>query len=214
MRTTVLLIRHGETVSNAERRLQGHIDSPLNDQGRRQAEALGRALAAGPLAAVVASDLQRAHHTALAVAAPHGLAVATDAGLRERCYGIFEGLLHTEIAERYPVDYAHWQARHIDALMPPGERAGESFGQFYRRAVDAIVAHAAAHPGQTIAIVAHGGVLECAYREALGMGAGGARDFAIKNASINRFIVDGGKLTLTSWGEVDHLASATMDELN
>lgn len=200
-------------MSNAERRLQGHVDSALNDEGRRQAAALGRALAGAPLAAVVSSDLQRAHDTALAVAAPHGLAVVTDVQLRERCYGIFEGLLHTEIAARYPLDYANWQARDVDALMPPGERPGESFGQFYRRSIAAISTWAALYPGQTIAIVAHGGVLECAYREARRLALDGARDFAIKNASINRFAIDDGVFTLLDWGAVGHLALPALDEL-
>ncbi|HEV7813466.1 MAG TPA: histidine phosphatase family protein [Janthinobacterium sp.] len=213
MSTTILLIRHGETVSNAERRLQGHIDSALNEQGRRQAAALGLALAGAPLAAVIASDLQRARDTALAVAAPHGLTVQADEQLRERCYGVFEGMLHADIAVRYPDDYADWQARHADALMPPGERVAESFRQFYQRSLAAILRWAAEYPGRTIAVVAHGGVLECAYRAALALQLAGARDFEVKNASLNRFSAVDGELTLLDWGNVAHLAAPAVDEL-
>ncbi|MBV7537934.1 histidine phosphatase family protein [Duganella sp. sic0402] len=212
--TTILLIRHGETAWNAVRRLQGHIDIPLNPQGERQALALGRALAEESLDAVISSDLQRAMQTAQAVAAHHaGITLQTSAQLRERAYGVFEGMLYQDIQDEYPADFQLWQARDIDAMMPHGERLAESFRQFYDRVIAALKAVAASHPGQAVAVVAHGGVLECAYREARGMQLDSPRDFQVKNASINRFVVESGKLALTSWGEVEHLASAAMDDV-
>jgi probable phosphoglycerate mutase len=211
--THIVLIRHGETAWNAERRLQGHIDIALNPAGLRQAEALAGALAAQHFDAVIASDLQRALETADAVARPRGLPVRQDPALRERCYGGFEGLLYADIEQHFPVEFAAWQARDIDAVMPPGARSAESFRQFYTRTVDAILGWARSHPGQTIALVAHGGVLECAYRAALGLPLETARTFAVLNASINRFTVDNGALRLVSWGEVAHLAPRALDEL-
>ncbi|USX26208.1 histidine phosphatase family protein [Oxalobacteraceae bacterium OTU3CINTB1] len=212
--TNILLIRHGETAWNAVRRLQGHIDIPLNAEGERQAGALAQALAAESVDVIVSSDLQRARQTAQAVADQyHGAQVQTDAKLRERCYGVFEGMLYTEVAQKYPADFALWQARDIDAVMPPGERVAESFRQFYARAISAIREWAERHPGKTVAIVAHGGVLECAYREAVGMQLDSPRDFQVKNASINRFTFSEGKLALTSWGEVEHLSLAAMDDV-
>lgn len=212
--TTILLIRHGETAWNAVRRLQGHIDIPLNAEGERQAGALARALAAEPVDVIVSSDLMRARQTAEAVAAQRGGAtVQIDANLRERCYGVFEGMLYTEVERQYPVDFALWQARDIDAVMPPGERVAESFRQFYARATSAIAEWAERHPGKIIAMVAHGGVLECAYREAVGMQLDSPRDFQVKNASINRFTFSDGKLALTAWGEVEHLSLAAMDDV-
>lgn len=213
MSTTILLIRHGETPWNAERRLQGHIDIPLNELGLQQAAALGQALAGEPLAAVLSSDLQRAHQTAQAVAELHALPVQTDALLRERCYGAFEGLLYADIAAQYPHDYAQWQSRQIDAVMPSGERQAESFRQFYARANAAIVRWAGQYDGRAIAIVAHGGVLECAYREAVGMRLDSPRDFSVINASVNRFSYADGKLHLLHWGNIEHLAAPAMDEL-
>jgi probable phosphoglycerate mutase len=212
--TTILLIRHGETAWNAMRRLQGHIDIPLNEEGERQAGALAQALAAEQVDAIVSSDLQRAMQTAQAVAGHvDGARLQTDAQLRERCYGVFEGMLYADIEQQYPADYALWQARDIDAVMPSGERVAESFRQFYQRSVAGIARWAGRHPGQTIAIVAHGGVLECAYREAVGMSLDSPRDFQVKNASINRFTYADGKLALDSWGEVDHLSLAAMDDI-
>lgn len=210
--TKIVLIRHGETAWNAVRRLQGHIDIPLNAEGERQARALAQALAGEGLDLIVSSDLQRARQTAQAVAVHYDHAtVHTDPALRERCYGVFEGMLYTEIAAQYPQEFALWQARDIDAVMPSGERVAESFRQFYARSIGAIGRWARDYPGKTLAIVAHGGVLECAYREAVGMQLDSPRDFQVKNASINRFHVNDGKLVLDSWGEVAHLSVALDD---
>lgn len=211
--TKILLIRHGETAWNAVRRLQGHTDIPLSPTGERQAQALARALEKEPLDAIISSDLGRALQTARAVAALHPqVALHADPGLRERGYGAFEGLLYTEIAERYPIEFAEWQARDVDAVMPAGERVAESFRQFYQRCQEGIARWAAQYPDQSILIVAHGGVLECAYRAACGLSIDGPRDFQVKNASINRFAFRNGVLSLEQWGEVAHLSGA-MDDI-
>lgn len=211
--TTILLIRHGETAWNAERRLQGHLDIALNVEGERQAALLGAALAAEPIDHIVSSDLQRARQTAEAIARARGAQVGIDPALRERCYGGFEGLLYSEIAARFPREFAAWQARDVDGELPPGTNQGESFRQFYDRVTGAIAAQAKAHPGKTIALVAHGGVLECAYRAALGLSLETPRDFKVLNASVNRFVAEEGALTMLSWGEVGHLQPAVLDDL-
>lgn len=211
--TTILLIRHGETAWNAERRLQGHLDIALNAEGERQAGALAEALSGEAVDRIVASDLMRARQTAEAIGRRRGQAVVIDPALRERCYGGFEGLLYSEIAARYPAEFAAWQARDVDAVLPPGTNRGESFREFYARSIGAILAHAAAHPGRTLAVVAHGGVLECAYRAALGLPLETPRDFKVLNASINRFVVEEGRLRLLSWGEVEHLRPVVLDDL-
>jgi len=217
--TTILLIRHGETAWNAARRLQGHLDIPLNDEGERQARLLATALASEPLDLIVSSDLMRARQTAQAIATLRAMPLREDPGLRERGYGGFEGLLYSEIEQRYPRQFAAWQARDIDGMLPDaptpdGVRHGETFRQFFGRATGAILALGAAHPGQTLALVAHGGVLECAYRLALGLPLETPRDFKVYNASINRFQLGAdGKLSLQSWGEIGHLRPAVLDEL-
>ncbi|MCA1246814.1 histidine phosphatase family protein [Massilia sp. MS-15] len=210
---TILLIRHGETAWNADKRLQGHLDIALNAEGERQAALLGAALASEPIDHIVSSDLLRARQTAEAIARRRGLAIGIDRALRERCYGGFEGLLYSEIASRFPLEFAAWQARDVDAALPLGANRGESFRQFFGRTMRAIMAHAAAHPGQTIALVAHGGVLECAYRAALGLPLETPRDFKVLNASVNRFVAEQGRLRLLSWGEVAHLQPAVLDDI-
>jgi probable phosphoglycerate mutase len=209
--TRIVLIRHGETAWNAERRLQGHLDIPLNAEGQRQAQAMAAALAREDFDLVISSDLARASATAAALASRRGLQCELDAGLRERAYGAFEGLLYADIERRYPEEFAAWQRREVNSVMPHGERFAESFQQFYERCVGAILRIAGR--GTHIAIVAHGGVLECAYRAALGIALETPRTFAVKNASINRFNAENGKLVLTSWGDVAHLEQDVLDEL-
>lgn len=210
----ILLIRHGETDWNAERRLQGHLDIGLNTAGRRQARALARALRAEKLDTIIASDLQRALHTAQAIAAEQDATVQIEPGLRERCYGAFEGLRHADIQQRYPHDYAAWQAREFDARFPQGERAAETLREFTERAVGAVTRLAAAGKARRVAIVTHGGVLECVYRAVNGVAAGAPRDFEIRNAGINRMLWDGTGLRMQQWSDTAHLSAAALDEVD
>jgi probable phosphoglycerate mutase len=212
--TEILLIRHGETDWNAEKRLQGHLDIGLNAAGQKQARALGRALLNEPLGAVYASDLQRAMHTAQAIAAPRGMTVQIDVGLRERCYGAFEGLRHADISERYPLEFAAWRAREMDVRYPDGKNAAETLREFSTRVVAAITGIASRSSHKKIAIVTHGGVLECIYRQAKGIGYGSPRDFDILNASINRIHWNGDCLQVIQWSDVTHLVDIALDEID
>jgi probable phosphoglycerate mutase len=215
--TEILLIRHGETAWNVEKRLQGHLDIPLNAEGQRQANALGRSLLGEQIDVIIASDLLRARQTAQEIAAPRGMTVHFDAGLRERCYGAFEGMLHAEIGERYPDAFAAWKARDMHTRFPQGVNVAETLQEFVDRAVGAITRIAGEYKHRKLALVTHGGVLECAYRAAQGIGFAHARDFDIFNAAINRFVWDGKALKLTQWGDVAHLRtqeSFTLDEID
>lgn len=210
--TDIFLIRHGETAWNAEKRLQGHLDIPLNAQGERQAAALARALADEKFDAIISSDLVRARSTAQAVASAHGMTLRTDPALRERCFGAFEGLLYEELEARFPLAHAQWRARDPHARYPGGERRAETFAEFSRRAVDAVIRIAEEHRGQRIALFSHGGVLDCVYRAAHGMDISAPRNFDVLNASINHVRWDGEKLQVLRWSDNAHLATA-LDEL-
>lgn len=210
--TEILLIRHGETEWNVGKRLQGHTDVALNNEGRRQAAALGRFLLDEPLDAIYSSDLLRAYDTAQAVAIPRGMQVQSEQGLRERCFGAFEGLNHPEIKEKFPEDYAAWQRRDIDARYPDGERRAETLREFAARAVDCI-SRLASQPGKgKIAVFTHGGVLDSVYRRVKNMGYEHPRDFDVLNASINRVSFDGQNFQILQWADVSHLAHASLDE--
>lgn len=213
--TEILLIRHGETAWNAVRRLQGHLDVPLNAEGERQAAALARVLRSEGLGAIWSSDLLRARQTAQPIAHACGLPIQIEPGLRERCFGGFEGLMYADIGDRYPVAYSAWKARELDAPLPEGERTPETLRAFFERAMAAI-AGLVAHCGhRKVALVTHGGVLECAYRAAQGRLPDTPRDFDIFNASINRLAWHGGRLRLLNWGDVAHLqAERALDEID
>ena len=212
----ILLVRHGETAWNAERRLQGHLDIGLNEQGMRQAAAVGHALRNTPLDAIWSSDLQRAAGTAGIIAAPRGMTVGLDAGLRERCYGAFEGLLYAELAGRYPDAYRAMQAREIDARYPPGLYQAETLREFSQRSLATIDRLAASchGPHRRIVLVTHGGVLECAHRAATETLLSVPRDFAIPNASVNRLRWSASEgLQILDWADIAHLTRDALDEI-
>jgi broad specificity phosphatase PhoE len=137
--TTLLLVRHGETDWNAEGRLQGHSDRPLNDHGRRQAKDLADRLAGESIDAIYASDLARAKETAEIVGQRLGLPVVVDADLREKNWGNWEGLTGDE---RLNVEYV-----------------GETTEEHRERMLRAVERIRERHPDQRIVVVTHGGSL-------------------------------------------------------
>jgi broad specificity phosphatase PhoE len=143
--TTILLARHGETDWNAQRRVQGHSDTPLNDNGRAQALALADTLDGTELDAVYSSDLARALDTARVVAARHRLEVTVLPELRERHFGTWEGLTDTEILERFP-----------DAKSGSWGDA-ETKEEMRERVLAAVQRIAGHHPGGHVLVVTHGG---------------------------------------------------------
>lgn len=195
-------MRHGETAWNATQRIQGQVDEPLNERGRWQAERVAEALRAEGLTRVYSSDLARARDTATAVALAAGLAeVHTDAALRERAFGSFEGLTYAEVEARWPDDVRRWRAR--EPGFAPG--GGEALEVFYARCVPAAAAIAARHPGEVVALVAHGGVLDCLYRAATGVALQAPRTWQLGNASINRLLWNGEGFALVGWNDDAHL---------
>ena len=177
VRTTLLLVRHGQTDWNRDGRFQGHADTPLNETGRGQARALAEALATERVDAVYSSDLQRARHTAAAVADAAGLDVVTLPELREKHFGTWEGLTHAEIAERFPE-------------APRGSWGdGETSEEMASRVLGALRQIAARHDGETVLVVSHGGPLLAVRRHL-----GGADDAPIANGEVLRVLVEGARL--------------------
>ena len=153
--TRLIVVRHGQTLWNLERKYQGHSDIALTDAGRKQAEAVAERLAEETIDAVYASDLSRAFKTAEYIAAKHNLLVNVVPELREIKFGDWEGLTYEEISERWPGMLGKlWTTP--DELQIPG---GETFHELKERAYAAIKKIVAAHPDQTVAVVAHGGTI-------------------------------------------------------
>lgn len=206
--TSVLAVRHGETAWNRETRIQGQLDIPLSPLGAAQARRLAQALDGQGVEVIYASDLARARQTADAVAQQLGLAVQLEPGLRERGFGLFEGLTWAEIETRWPAESERWRRRDPQFAA----QGGESLQDFYARAVAAVEALASRHPGQTVLIVAHGGVLDCLYRAAARQSLQAARTWTLGNASINRLLYSQSGLTLVGWNDDNHLAGLSLDD--
>jgi probable phosphoglycerate mutase len=214
--TELFLIRHGETAWNAVRRLQGHLDIPLNAEGLLQAKALAASLQHEKLHGIISSDLQRAMQTAEEIARLQGLPTCIDRGLRERCFGGFEGQLYSELPLLFPDAYASWRSRDPDFHFPASPEdetyTGESSRQFQERVMTTIACYAQQFNGKKIALVAHGGVLECAYRAANNLPLNSERNVSILNASISRFKWENSQLSLIRWGDIEHLSETALDE--
>ncbi len=153
----ILLIRHGITDYNRKGRIQGQLDMPLSDQGRRQAQELAQRFKPGQIQAIYSSDLSRAKETAEIIARAIKLPVEEyRPDLREICFGHWQGHTMAEVAQLYPEELALWRADQTYSA-PHG---GESFAQMTERGWKAVQEIAASHPGQTVAVVAHGGLIK------------------------------------------------------
>lgn len=205
--TRIIAIRHGETAWNVDTRIQGHLDVPLNERGVWQAEQLGRALADEPLAAIYSSDLSRAHQTASHVAQHTGVELMVEPALRERSFGSFEGKTFAEIETALPEAAQRWRQRDPH-FVPSG---GESLTQLQARVVDTVSGLAARHPGQLIAVVSHGGVMDVLYRAATRLDLQAARTWALGNAAINRLLWSPQGFSLVGWADTGHLQDHTAD---
>jgi broad specificity phosphatase PhoE len=188
--TTILLARHGETDWNRDGRWQGHSNTSLNVRGREQARELADELTA-EVDVVYSSDLARARETAEIVAARLGLEIRLDARLRERGFGAWEGLTHTEIEERDAEALARWRA---------GEGSGaddaEPFDAFAQRMGHFLEDVLERHVGERVLVIAHGGSIRVIH--ALATGLDYVRDHRaipfVANCAVLRYAARDGKL--------------------
>ena len=186
MATKLLLVRHGETESNKEGRLQGQSDSNLTDLGSSQARLLGKRLATWEIAACYSSDLGRTLRTAEYVVAQLELPIQKDARLREQHFGDFQGKTFSEIADVAEGDFQQYAAavRGIggaDVKFP----GGETQQMVFERSLEAVEEIAKAHPGDTVLVVCHGVVLTVLLKHFLGLPITAPRRFAIPNTALN-----------------------------
>lgn len=207
--TRILAIRHGETAWNAQTRIQGHIDIPLNDHGVWQASQLATALQDEQIDVVYASDLNRAFTTANAIAQPRSLTVQQLPALRERHLGQFQGQTWTEIETRHPEDALRWRQRDPE-WTPVG--GGESLLVLAERVQQCAHDLASRHQGQHIAWVTHGGVLDVLYRLATGQSLQAARTWGLRNTAINRLLWTPQGLQLVGWADERHLDGQAREE--
>jgi broad specificity phosphatase PhoE len=154
--TRILLTRHGETEWNMIGRVQGWTDTKLNAVGEAQATALARRLRNTPITAIYSSDSARAVQTALPTAERRGLGVQTLAELREKSFGVWEGLTKDDLERDYADLWHRYHVLHeLDSVIP----GGETYTQVLDRMREALCQILDAHPGadETVLVVSHGG---------------------------------------------------------
>ncbi|MGZ5033791.1 MAG: histidine phosphatase family protein [Usitatibacter sp.] len=203
MTTRFIVVRHGQTQWNVESRIQGHGDSPLTAEGVAQAEAIAARLAKERFDVLIASDLGRARHTAERIARRCGQPMNADARLRERNFGVGEGLTYGELDVQWPDVFSRVRETDPDFVIP----GGESRRQFHERVRAAFLGLAAEHEGKRVAVVAHGGVLAALYRVIHGIPVAKPHPIPISNASYNALAVDAGVWSVEAWDDVAHLSA-------
>jgi len=199
--TQLVVVRHGETEWNREGRYMNHLDSPLSELGQRQATALAKRLSGMKFDAIYSSDLGRALATAKIITDLCGGEVGIEQDLREHALGLFQGLTHTEILERYPEERARTHSD-PDYTIPGGESA-RKFHERVTRGFESIVKR---HPGQSVLVVCHGGTLETLFRHALNIPLEAPRPVRALNCCVNVFHVYDTHWVLSTWGDTSHLA--------
>ncbi|HEV7893821.1 MAG TPA: histidine phosphatase family protein [Pyrinomonadaceae bacterium] len=204
--TRVLLVRHGESRGNAERRFGGHTATPLSDLGHAQAEATARALASENINAIYSSDLLRAVQTAEPLARATGLPVEKTSAFRERSVGLMEGLTFEEAAAAHPEEYAALLRRDFDRVLS----GGESYRQLLDRASARLDLAVEQNPGGTVAVFSHTGTI-CILILHL-MGALDSPELkpvwiSSSNCGVTRFAIQRGGLTrLLNTNDTRHLS--------
>ncbi|KAG9454901.1 hypothetical protein H6P81_007805 [Aristolochia fimbriata] len=196
----IVVVRHGETTWNCSGRIQGQMESDLNEVGWKQAGAIAERLATERKpAAIYSSHLKRAKNTAEMIANKcHIHQVIEVPELKERHVGSLQGLYWTEIQEKEPEAYHAFFSPEDDLEIPGG---GESFNQLCERSLAALYEIASRHKGERVIVVTHGGVLRAIYLALTREPKAGK----VLNASLNVLHLSDQKWAFKSWSDVTHL---------
>lgn len=201
--TRLILIRHGQSLANANNLFAGHSDFDLSDFGKQQARLAASYLRKKEsLDAIYASDLLRAYHTATPIGEAFGIPVIKDTGFREIYAGEWESLSFDDIATRYAASFSVWKNDYSHA-RPVG---GESTEEVYRRVVPHVKELAQKHDGGTILIASHATVVRAVEACAGGYRADetGKVSFCY-NASINIYSYENGTISPIESNIIEHL---------
>jgi probable phosphoglycerate mutase len=211
----LILVRHGETAWNAEGRIQGMLDVPLNalglEQSKRVAEELARTVDS---AEMVSSDLVRTRETAKPITLATGFNPRFDARIRERHFGVWQGMTY----EEWRIKDAEGMARYNAGEADYGPQGGETAREFLERCVNAVSDLVIACNEKTLILVTHGGVVSSMVRHSQGLGFHSARTWSVPNASISEWRVqfqDGAPVFYCDRvGDATHLEAAALDEVD
>ena len=195
------MVRHGETEWNVLGRIQGHSDVPLSQNGREQAQTVARRLAEAPLDVVYCSDLSRASETARIILGHRDIPLHATSELRERDYGVFEGLSLEERRDRYPGMFASSLVKDLD-FAPTG---GESPRATSYRMTEFVAGLKARHPDDTVLIVGHGGSLRAAIIALMEFPLEATWRFVMSNCSVSVFDPYPDNAVLRLYNDTSHL---------
>jgi probable phosphoglycerate mutase len=198
--TEIILIRHGETEWNSQRRMQGHSNSDLSAVGRGQIQALGELMQDVNFDHIYCSDSLRARQTAEAITQYSGHTLQFDQRIREKNLGVFEGLTSAEARERHPEVYRLFKSAGSNYVIDEGE----STQQLLERALEFIEEIRLRHLEERIVMVTHGGVVRVLMKHTLGLSVDAPTRFQIKNTGIFRLVWNENWL-VTQMGGVSHL---------
>lgn len=207
--TRIFLVRHAETEWNRAGRFQGQQDSPLTDHGVAQARAVAARLRTLTFSALYSSDQGRSLVTAAHIQSATGHPIRQDARLRERAYGLFEGITPDEAAARHPDVYDAYVRTRDATFRLPG---GESRGELLARGRTALAELAQRHAGETIVAVSHGGFLTTLLAHILGVPPETRRGFVIVNCSLSVVVQDASQWLVECLGDTCHLRGPEADQ--
>lgn len=206
MKTTLIVIRHGFSEANKEKRFAGHSDFPLSDIGVLQAEKCADTLKQEKIDTIYASDLKRAYFTAVPLSEALNIPIVRHKGLREIFAGRWEGDTFDQLEIKCAESYNTWKTD-IGNAHPDG---GERVSDLYLRAVSAFREIAEQNKGKTVCIATHATPIRALCTAALGLGAENMKDVPwTANASISLFEYEDGRFTAVYTSKTDHLGDLT-----
>ena len=199
-KTEIILIRHGETEWNSQKRMQGHSNSDLSSVGQAQIQALGQWMKNLPFDLIYSSDSLRAKQTAESITQFSGHELQFDQRLREKNLGVFEGLTSEEARERHPEVFRLFKTAGSKYVIDEGE----STQQLQDRALEIVNEIRIKHPEERVLLVTHGGFIRVVMKHSLGLSLETPTRFLIRNTGVFRLVWED-KWLVSQMGGVSHL---------
>ena len=209
--TRIIMIRHRQSQANAQSRFAGHSDFDLSELGKQQAELAAKYLyEREPLDAIYASDLLRAHNTAVPFSKLYGLPITDREGLRELFAGDWEGRTIDEIKERYTEDFRVWREDFSNARCS----GGESVAEIYARMIPEVLNLARENDGRCILLATHATPIRVTEAYSRGLSADRVHEVPfVRNSAMNIFEYDGENLRLVMTNITEHLDDSLQSDV-
>ncbi len=209
--TRIIMIRHGQSLANAQSRFAGHSDFDLSELGKQQAELAAKYLyEREPLDAIYASDLLRAHNTAVPFSKLYGLPITDREGLRELFAGDWEGRTIDEIKELYTEDFRVWREDFSNARCS----GGESVAEMYERMTAEVLRIARENEGKRILLATHATPIRVIEAFSRGLSADRVHEVPfVRNSAMNIFEYDGKALRSVQTNITEHLDDSLQSDV-